>query len=218
MPRAAGSILVALVAALVLPTSVMAARAERHTESSIQVYCGELRSEAGSAYVNAWLSESGETFADLGFWAAPAEPGESPVTWTGWSNDELMSIDDSTLEITFGVYSTDGDSEEPSALEFIGDATLAAVLTPAGEPETFRANDQFGNNHIRSSGSWQRYDVAGSLTLPDAISFDLAGCDIFRSTDALVQQQPDPLGLALHRARTLVRVGRPRTGTPRSLR
>ena len=37
MPRAAGSILVALVAALVLPTSVMAAKADRYTETSIQL-------------------------------------------------------------------------------------------------------------------------------------------------------------------------------------
>ena len=108
MPRAVGSILVALVAALVLPTSVMAARAERHTEASIQVYCGELRSEGGSAYVNAWLSESGETFADLGFWAAPAEPGESPRSpGPEGASTRLMSIDNSTLEITFGVYPLD---------------------------------------------------------------------------------------------------------------
>ena len=190
MPRAAGSILVALIAALILPTSVMAARAERHTDSSVSVFCDDLQSAAGSAYVNAWISDSGETFADLGFWAAPAQPGESHVTWTGWTNDGLMSVDGSSLEITFGVYSTDGDSEAPSDLEFVGDATFSAVLTPAGEPETYRSNDQTGNSHTRSSGSWQRFDVAGSLTLPDAISFDLGSCEIASSTEHWFSNQP----------------------------
>ena len=78
MPRAAGLVLVALVAALILPTSVMAAQAERHTDTSMQLWCGELQSEAGSAYVTAWLSDGGETFADLGFWAAPAHPASRP--------------------------------------------------------------------------------------------------------------------------------------------
>ena len=143
------------------------------------------------AYVNAWLSDSGETFADLGFWAAPATRATSPVTWAGWSNATLMSIDGSTLEITFGVYGfTDGDFEEPSALVFIGDGTLAALLTPAGDPETFRGNDQYGNHHFRSSGSCQRYEVAGSLALPTGISFDLAGCETFRMTDEWFNNNP----------------------------
>ena len=42
MPRAAGSILVALVAVLVIPPSVMAAKAERHTARTPR-FCGELR-------------------------------------------------------------------------------------------------------------------------------------------------------------------------------
>ena len=103
MPRAVGLVLMALVAALIIPTSVMAAKADRYTDTSTQLWCGELMSDAGTAYATAWLSDRGETFADLGFWAAPATR-RVPVTWAGWSNDTLMSDDGSTLKITFGVY------------------------------------------------------------------------------------------------------------------
>ena len=217
MPRAAGSILVALVAALVLP-DIGDGGAGRTPHGNVNT--GVLRRasiEAGSAYVNAWLSESGETFADLGFWAAPAEPGESPVTWTGWSNDELISIDDSTLEVTFGVYSTDGDSEEPSALKFIGDATLAAVLTPAGEPETFRANDQLGNNHSARAalGSATTSLAASRCRMPS------------RSISPAVTSSEAPSAGSATARPTQSRTppssnsragGRSRMGTPRSLR
>jgi hypothetical protein len=187
MRRAAGSVLVALVVALILPTSVLAAKAERQSDTSLQLWCGELQSEAGSAYVNAWIGE-GETFADLGFWATPAEQGEDSVTWAGWSNEALMSVGDSALEITFGVYVPAEDEEHEPV--FVGDAIFSATLTPAGDVETFRSNDQYGNAHSRSSGSLQQYDVAGSLVLPDDISFDLSSCDIFRISEDWFSNAP----------------------------
>jgi len=191
MPRAAGLVLVALVAALIIPTSVMAAKADRYTDTSTQLWCGELMSDAGTAYATAWLSDRGETFADLGFWAAPATRETSPVTWAGWSNDTLMSDDGSTLKITFGVYGfNEGDVDDPSDLVFIGDGTLTALLTPAGDAETYSGNDQFGNHHSRSSGSFQAYAVTGSLDLPTGISFDLAGCEAFRMTDKWFSNNP----------------------------
>lgn len=191
MPRATGLVLVALVAALVLPTSVMAAKADRFTETSTQLWCGALESDAGTAYVSAWLSDRGETFADLGFWAAPATRETSPVTWAGWSNASLMSTDGSTLEITFGVYGfNEGDVDDPSDLVLIGEGTLTALLTPAGDPETFGGNDQYGNHHYRSSSSYQAYEVSGSLELPTGISFDLGGCDAFRMTDEWFNNNP----------------------------
>ena len=177
MPRATGLVLAALMAALVLPTSVMAAKADRFTETSTQLWCPELESAAGTAYVSAWLSDRGETFADLGFWAAPATRETSPVTWAGWSNASLMSTDGSTLEITFGVYGfNEGDVDDPSDLVLIGDGTLTAALTPTGDAESFGGNDQFGNHHYRSNESFQAYEVAGSLVLPTGVSFDRAGC------------------------------------------
>jgi len=188
MPRAAGSILVALVVALMIPTSVLAARAEHTTDASLQVWCGELQSDAGSAYVNAWLSDTGETYADLGFWAAPAELGEDPVTWAGWSNEALTSVGDSTLEITFGVYVPAEDEEHEPV--FVGEGTFSATLAAAGAAETFRSNDQYGNAHSRSSGSVQRYDVSGTLVLPDDITFDLSSCEILRITQDWFSNAP----------------------------
>jgi hypothetical protein len=191
MPRAAGLVLVALVAALVLPTSVMAAKADRYTDTSTQLWCSQLRSDAGTAYVSAWHSDRGETFADLGFWAAPATRETSPVTWAGWSNAALMSTDGSTLAITFGVYGlNEGDVDDPSDLVLIGDGTLTALLTPVGDAETFGGNDQYGNHHFRSSSSYQAYEVSGSLELPTGISFDLADCQAFRTTDEWFNNNP----------------------------
>jgi hypothetical protein len=190
MPRAAGSILVALVAALVLPGSVVAAKAERNAQTSTQFFCGDLLSEAGSAYVNAWLSDGGETFADLGFWAAPATPGESPMTWVGWSNASLMSEDGSTLEIVFGVHESNGDAEDPSDLVYVGEGTLAATLTPSGDVETFSYNNREGNHQFRGRGTWQAYDVVGSLALPGGIAFDLSGCEAARFTESWFANRP----------------------------
>ena len=188
MPRAAGSILVAILVALMIPTTVLAARAEHTTDASLQVWCGELQSDTGSAYVNAWLSDTGETYADLGFWAAPAKLGEDPVTWAGWSNEALASVGDSTLEITFGVY-VPADNEEHEPV-FVGEATFSATLAAAGAAETFRYNDQYGNAHSRSSGSVQRYDVSGSLSMPDDITFDLGSCEIIRITQDWFSNTP----------------------------
>ena len=72
----------------------------------------------------------------------------------------------------------------------IGEGTLTALLTPAGDPETFGGNDQYGNHHFRSSSSYQAYEVSGSLELPTGISFDLAGCQAFRMTDEWFNNNP----------------------------
>ena len=64
MPRAAGLILVALMAALIIPTPAFAQPGERSTTSSTQLYCDQLQSEAGSAYVVVSLSDGGESYGD----------------------------------------------------------------------------------------------------------------------------------------------------------
>jgi hypothetical protein len=191
MPRAAGSILVALVAALIIPVPVLAERAERYTSSFTQFLCGDLQSDAGSAYVTAWLSDGEESFADLGFWAAPAQPGESPVTWGGWSNDTHLNADGSAIEGTFDVYGfAEGEVDDPSDLIFIGEGTLTATLTPSGDPETWRFRDQLGNHHATSSGSSQALAVSGTLSLPNDVSFDLGNCEAFRSTESWFSNSP----------------------------
>ena len=191
MPRAAGLVLVALMGALIIPTSVLAEPAQRYTSESTQFWCGDLQSEAGSAYVTAWLSGGEETFADMGFWAAPAQPGESPITWAGWSNNTRLTDDGSAVEGTFDVYGyAEGDVDDPSDLIFIGEATLAATLTPSGDPETWRFRDHLGNHHSKSRGTAQAFDVSGTLSLPNDITFDLSSCEVVRSTETWFSNSP----------------------------
>ena len=191
MTRAIGLNLAALVAVLILPTSVMAAKADRGTETSTQLWCPDLRSGGDSAYVSAWFSDRGEAFADLAYWAEPAEPGTSSMTWAGWSNDTLMSDGGASLEITFGVFGfNEGDVDDPSDLVFIGDGTLTATLTPEGDAQTERFTDQSGNHQFRSIGTFQGYEVSGTLELPTGISFPLAGCEAFRQTSDWFSNNP----------------------------
>ena len=191
MPRAAGSILVALVAALIIPMPVLAEKAERYTTSFTQLYCGDLQSEAGSAYVTAWLTDGEESFADMGFWAVPAQPGQAPMTWAGWSNTTHLNPDASAIEGTFDVYGfAESDVDDPSDLIFVGEGTLAATLTPSGDPETWRFRDRLGNHRSNSSGSSQALAVSGTLSLPNDVSFDLGSCEAFRSTESWFSNSP----------------------------
>ena len=220
MPRAAGLVLVALVAALIIPTSVMAAKADRYTDTSTQLWCGELQSDAGTAYASAWLSDRGETFADLGFWAAPATRETSPITWAGWSNETLMSDDGSTLEITFGVYgSNEGDVDDPSDLVFIGDGTLTATAHSHG-----RRGDIRRQRSVRQSPLPLKQLVPGLCGhgQPRSPHRHLVRPCRLRGVPhdrRVVQQQPGQVGLALERAPRLLRlVNRGRIRRSRRLR
>jgi hypothetical protein len=191
MPRAAGLILVALMAALIIPTPAFAKPGERSTNSSTHLYCDQLQSEAGSAYVVVSLSDSGESYGDLGFWAAPAEPWMSPLTWAGWSNDSLLSADGAAINGMFGVYGYgDGDVDDPSDLVFIGDGTLAATLTPAGDVESWRFRDHLGNHQSRATGTNQAFTVSGTLSLPNDVSFDLSGCEAMQTSETWFSNSP----------------------------
>ena len=46
MPRAVAAILVALVAALILPTAAIAGKAQRFSDSATSLFCPQLESEA----------------------------------------------------------------------------------------------------------------------------------------------------------------------------
>ena len=193
MPRAAGSILVALVAVLVIAPSAMAAKAERHDVTYTQLVCDELQSEAGYARVSVWTSDGGDAYADLSYWAAPANPEQSGRTWYGYSNAAVIADEGSTIEVTIDVYE-DGPSkptEEPYELPFVGAATLSASLTASGEAESFRVPDRWGNHNYRSTGSFQAYSVTGSLELPGAVSFDLGACQASSIDQTHFSNQPN---------------------------
>ena len=193
MPRAAGSILVALVAVLVIAPSAMAAKAERHDVTYTELRCDDLQSEAGHARVSVWSSDGGDAYADLAYWAAPANPEQSGPTWYGYSNTAVIADDGSTIDVSIDVYE-DGPSdpsEEPYDLPFVGAATLAATLTTSGEAEAFRVPDRWGNHNYRATGSFQSYSVAGSLELPGALAFDLGACQASRIDQTQFSNQPN---------------------------
>ena len=178
MPRAVTAILLVLAAALMVPTSVMAAKAQRSTDSSLNLFCPVLRSDAGTVSLSGWIGDRGGTYLEFGFWPTQVEPWESQPTLVGYSMSTLL--DDTSVEVTFDVYSTDDTGEgeeEPVDPSSVGQATLVASFQPTGEAETFVDHLRDGNQQYRSSGSWERLAVSGSLVLPDNRTFDLSGCD-----------------------------------------
>lgn len=204
MPRTRPVILAALVAAMVLPGTVIAARAERVTETFTELYCADLRSASGNAHVSAWITDGGETYADLTFWAAPAEPWESAPTWNGYANAALINGDGTSLEITFGVYVAPDEATEDEPVEpmLVGEATLSATLARNGEAQTFGYRDRYGNHQFRSEGTWQPLSVSGDLVLPDDIVFELAGCEASRVTQSHFANRP--ASAVSHEARRLL--------------
>ena len=176
MPRAVAAILVVLVAALLFPTSVMAAKAQRFSDSSLNLFCPVLRSDAGTVSLSGWIGDRGGTYLEFGFWPGSVEPWESQPTWVGYSTSTLL--DGMAVEVGFDVYATDasGGGEESEPL-LVGQATLSATFEPTGEAETFSGHLRDGNQQYRSSGSWERLAVSGSLLLPEDRMFDVSGCD-----------------------------------------
>ena len=209
MPRAAGSILVALVAVLVIAPSAMAAKADRHDVTYTELRCDDLQSEAGHARVSVWSSDGGDAYADLAYWAAPANPEQSGPTWYGYSNTAVIADDGSTIDVSIDVYE-DGPSdpsEEPYDLPFVGAATLAATLTTSGEAEAFRVPDRWGNHNYRATGSFQSYSVAGVARASGRSClrpWRLSGVEDRPDT---VQQPAERVGRALEHAPPVVQLG-----------
>ena len=192
MPRAARSILVAILAALILPTSVLAAKSERHTESFTDLMCFDLHSQAGHAVVTLWANEEG-SFAELAYWATPADPKQDAPTLFGSSGAAVVADDGSTIEASIDLYDanpSDPSEEPPVPMPPVGQATLAASLSPLGETDTFRIRDRWGNNNFRITGSLQTYTVTGDLVLPGGVTFDLGSCEATRLSQEFFDNQP----------------------------
>ena len=151
MPRAAGPVLVALVAVLVIAPSAMAAKADRHDVTYTELRCDDLQSEAGHARVSVWTSDGGDAYADLAYWAAPANPEQSGPTWYGYSNTAVIADDGSTIDISIDVYE-DGPSdpsEEPYDLPFVGAGDAGRIA-----------------HHVRRGGGVPRSGPLGQPQLP----------------------------------------------------
>jgi hypothetical protein len=214
MPRATVPILVAAVAVLAIPMSASAAKPIRDSSTYTHLYCPDLASDAGSAYVGAFIGEEGAS-ADLAFWSAPADPDSTPPTWNGYSTDVVLGADGSTLEIRFNVYepnesdtpdepvdpadptpapsaptTADTTDEEPTEPVIVGEGTLSATLTPSGDPGSDRFRDRYGNHQYRFDSTWQQLSVTGTLALPNDIAFDLTGCEAFRESSSVFATDP----------------------------
>jgi hypothetical protein len=191
MVRATALLLGTLVATLITPVTVVAATSEHNSQTFSSLYCPDLQSEAGHTTVGASFLDDGYASADLAFWATPADPNDSPITWVGYSNSTVMSPDGTAVEIDFDVYdSNGGDVDDESDLVLIGEATLTATLAPTGDPENFRFQDKSGNRNYRTTGSRQGLAVSGSLSLPQEIGFDLSGCSASRVAETNFSNNP----------------------------
>jgi hypothetical protein len=161
---ALGTILSLLTVAL--PAVVSAAPAQRVTEHAVVVQC-DLSNDDG--FVNTFAVDSSEfdDFGELVFWEAPAEPFSDDPTFVSIGAE--VDATDSSMSATFELV-------EISTGDPAGTAVLEATLTPDGSPEPVDERFREGNRWTDIEGTVQPMLVSGTLTVPGAEAFDLAGC------------------------------------------
>ncbi len=149
-----------------MPAVVIAAPAQHVTEHAVIVQC-DLSNADGFVSTFAVDSSEFDDFGDLVFWEAPAEPFSDDPTLVSISAD--VDATDSSMSATFELV-------EPSTGDPAGTAVLEATLTPDGSPEPVDERFRDGNRWIDIEGTVQPMLVGGTLTVPGAEAFDLAGC------------------------------------------
>ena len=165
---------VALAASL-LVTPAAAAPAQRISDTETTLFC-ELTSEAGTVFTFAAESETFGSFGDLAFWTPSSSPQTSEPTWISVTADVDFDADSVTATYELVEFIFGPNPEDPPFGDPVGTATLEATLTPLGEPQEYRINESFGNQVFRREGVFQQLSVAGTLVLPEGISFDLTSC------------------------------------------
>ncbi len=151
---------------IVLPAVVTAAPAQRVTEHAVVIECG-LSNDDGFVSAFAVDSSEFEEFGELVFWEAPAEPFSDDPTFVSISAE--VDATDSSMSATFELV-------ELSTGDPAGTAVLEATLTPDGSPELVDERFREGNRWTKIEGTIQPMLVSGTLTVPGAEAFDLAGC------------------------------------------
>lgn len=169
VPNMRQTLVVGAIASLLIaafPVAAIAAPAQQITEHAVVVDCG-LSNDDG--FVGAFAVASSEfgSFGDLAFWAAPSTPGDAEPTLV--SIGAAVSATDASLSATYDLI--DFATSAPA-----GTAVMDATLTPSGPPETISDRFREGNRWVRIDGVTQSADVSGTLTIPGAATFDLAGC------------------------------------------
>lgn len=170
---------VALAAGALLVAPVSAAPAQRVSDTEHILFCEELTSADGTAFLVVGESEQFGSFADAAFWPPDAPPPNDPawIAMTADADFDGTSVTATILMVEF-VPSPDG----PPFGDPVGNATLEATLTLDGDPMPYSFRDSFGNQLIRRDGVVQAYTVEGSLTMPNGATFDLASCAAFTDT------------------------------------
>jgi hypothetical protein len=215
MPRTTIPLLVAALTFLVLPADATAARAYRSEGAATRVVCSNLHAGAGSAWLAVVVGDDGDGWAELAVWLTPtADPEQEPPTWNGVSSSVALGSDGSTLSASIELFAIDEGGEEPgepvpspspeptgaptpapSPIESesatsVGEASLSATLDPVGDPESYGGADRYGNRQYRYEASYQALAVSGTLTLPNDVVVDLAGCEATRETYAEFANAP----------------------------
>lgn len=190
MRRVLASLAAAALTLTGLAGPAAAAPATHFAGTETVVFCAGLTNDAGS--VNAFAVDSDQfgTFADLGFWAAPADPLVDDPTWI--SGSSLVTFGDLSLNVVYELFEfVPGPTpDDPPFGDPVGEATLDATLTPIGDPEPYDFAFREGNRQFRQSGTVQGYSVSGTLVLPDDITFDLSGCEAFRDEFRIFSNAP----------------------------
>jgi hypothetical protein len=169
--------------------SALAARPDRITDTVTVVFC-DLTNEAGTVIAEAGQSAQFGSFGFLDFWAAPATPEFGPPTWTSASSAVVVEGLSVSAAYELVEFIEPPNPEDPPFGEPVGEATLEATLTPVGEPTPYSFEDQHGNRKIRVEGVVQEYSVAGTLSLPEDITYDLSTCNALTDTFTLFQTNP----------------------------
>jgi hypothetical protein len=170
---------VALAAGVLLVSPVSAAPSQRVSDTEHILFCEELTGPGGTAFLVVGESEQFGSFADAAFWPPDAPPPNDPA-WIAMEGE--ADFDGTSVSATILMVEFSPSPFEPPFGDPVGEATVAATLTPDGDPETYHFQDKFGNQLFRREGTVQSYTVQGSLTMPNGATFDLSSCSAFRDT------------------------------------
>ena len=201
MRRVVASIGGMALAVSLLAAPVAAAPAQRISDTESVLFCEGITGDAGSVFLFAAESETFGSFADLAFWAAPSLPETSNPTWIAVSGS--ADFDGTSVTASFDIveFEIPVSPEDPPFGDPVGTATLEATLTPIGDPQPYSINDHSGNQTFRREGVAQEFSVAGTLTLPEGLTFDLSSCTASHDTYTAFSNAP---ASHIHRASQLV--------------
>ncbi|MGH2794839.1 MAG: hypothetical protein ACRDKG_11095 [Actinomycetota bacterium] len=140
-------------------------------EHRVGFVCEEpwLSNEDGVAITAASVSSESGPEAIVLYWAPPETPETAEATLRSTTDVPEVTVDGLHLDAVVPMEDQDFNP--------VGDAIISADLVPVGEPELGAGKTREGNRTIRDNTVNQPLVVeSGTLTLPNGVVFDLAGC------------------------------------------